>query len=86
MIPPIDIANIRGEFQIENYFLNSEIKRLAIEHINTNYLENKAFTQFPKIRDKLKSEILKKFCDESTPVQLIGFKVLLDKLKEITEL
>jgi hypothetical protein len=83
MIPPINPANVSGEFLIENYFDNEKIKNLAKQNIEEKFLNNTSFAQFPNIKDNLKRNILRKHCLQSTPEDMVGFKVLLNKLVEI---
>lgn len=83
MIPPTDNENASGEFLIENYFNNEKIKELAKEEIDSKFLDNTSFAKFPNIKDNLKKEILRKHCNQSTLNDMIAFRVLLNKLKEI---
>lgn len=85
MIPPINAANKSSDFQIENYFTNETIKKLAVDHITTSFSENVPFTGFPRVADDIKTRLLKEYCESSTPQQMEGFKTLLDKLNEIIQ-
>ncbi|MDF2380193.1 AAA family ATPase [Nostoc ellipsosporum NOK] len=86
MVPTIDPANSGGDFQIENYFLNVNIKSLAKSYIDATYLDNAAFTNFPNVGKELKEKLLKDYCAASTAEQMQGFKTLLTKLNEIKQL
>ena len=78
MIPSID--GTQKDFTIEDYFNHDTIQSLSIDYIKTKF-SGKNFTEFPKVKDDLKKNILPDFSNSSTnPDEFVGFKVLLDKL------
>lgn len=81
MIPPLKPD--QSDFLIEDYFGREKIKELALQCIDKHYGEDVSFNSFPKVKDKVKGEVLKAFCSTATKDDMKGFLSLLDKLKEI---
>lgn len=84
MLPHTDPSS-SGDFMIEDYFGNDNIKQLAKDYIDASYSSNISFGGFPNLKQLLKTAILKKYCEGSSPEGMKDFKVLLDKLKEIMD-
>lgn len=74
-------------FLIEDYFDKSLIKELSEAYIQREFFDKDtvSFGSFPKIKEKIKSELLLNFCESEhcKKEDMEGFKVLLDKLNEI---
>lgn len=76
-------------FLIEDYFDKSLIKKLSEDYIQREFIDKNAvsFGSFPKIKEKIKSELLLNFCESERckKEDMEDFKVLLDKLNEIVD-
>lgn len=84
---PHKTGNNDQDFIIEDYFDKSLIKELSETYIQREFIDKNAvsFGSFPKIKEKIKSELLLNFCESEhcKKEDMEGFKVLLDKLNEI---
>lgn len=76
-----------SNFMIEDYFGTEVIRDLAIRHIEHKFTDNSSYSEFPSVKNNIKSELLKEFCqNKGNKTNMTGFRVLLDKLNEIVEL
>lgn len=72
------------DFVVEDYFDNTKLKALTISEINTKYLYNTVFNDFPRVKDNLKKKLLPQFAENSaTATDVEDFKVLLNKLRDV---
>jgi len=85
MIPHKDTANQGGDFLIEDYFSKQSMRDLTKQYIDNHFGDDRPFKQFPKVKEKLKTELLPNHCENCNPADMVDFKLLLDKLQEIVD-
>lgn len=83
MIPHRETASQTGDFLIEDYFKKSKIIEIAKRAIDNEFVGHKPCKNFPDVKENLKKELLPNYCKSSVPDDMVDFKILLDKLKEI---
>ena len=72
------------DFLVEDYFDNAKLQALTIDEINNKFEATSVFKEFPTVKYDLKEELLPLFArNEATAVDMVGFKVLLNKLRDI---
>ncbi|WP_321517669.1 AAA family ATPase [uncultured Bacteroides sp.] len=85
MLPSIN-AN-QKDFLIEDYFKQEKMAELTKNEIDTKFDNSKNFKEFPPVKDNLKNTLLPNFCkNDATADDMVEFKILLDKLKQIIAL
>lgn len=81
------LPNNRGDqkdFVIEDYFSNATIRNLTISKIQTDFLDDTTFLNFPKVKKDLKDIYLPSYAEGCTnAADFEGFKILLNKLEAI---
>lgn len=81
------LPNNRGDqkdFVIEDYFSNATIRNLTISKIQTDFLDDTTFLDFPKVKKDLKDIYLPSYAEGCTnAADFEGFKILLNKLEAI---
>lgn len=72
------------DFLIEDYFDNAKLQALTIDEISNKFEATSVFKEFPAVKYDLKEELLPKFArTTATAADMEGFKVLLNKLRDI---